>query len=838
MSKNTKLRVKVYELSSDSNWSDLGTGYCSFENSDDNYRIKVVSEDDDLVFILDNELLMEEKYTKEQSSLIVWTEPGDKDMAISFQEADSCLEIWNKIRKVQFEHGYGDFYGTDCENNDSEKSDDSPCLPNPTVGNLVDIEEILEQSGYYNSRKDQIINYIISENYIDKLVSVLDTCESLDDFEDAFKLFKIVKQIVLYNDSAIFEYIIKNERFHGFIGIMEYDPDFPSARGKYREFISNQLNFREILPIGDKEIENKVHEVFRLQYLKDVVLARIIDETSNSIIGSLILFYNSEILTYIESNNEFQKNMFSISSDPNESEERKNEVVLFMKQYSQMYKSLPNSYRGDSFKTLCDNGLFEVLRYSLNSENSKTQLSGLELLIFILDCDKQLVREYLLTDDESKDVHPSLLFKISEIINSDSETDVQILCVDILRILLDTSSMNSESFGTFIEISHKNSQNQSSLKLVSEELDQQNKKQSLHAKNPPKGGVRVWSTRVIDDDEEAYFDASDDENDDELINNNSNDDMDNISSMSDHGPQVVISLSKNADNSRSKFPKTSTHESNNKSEIVPVSNNNFDIGDDIFSYSNNSNNQNKSPDLNHLSMSEISKCDSTDSDSSSDEGSSAEKQKIHVDTPIVSRGLSFMDRTNESQNNFSNLSDNNSPTPSPLSSPTFSKATLDDDLDDKLECLLTKNNKRNLDSSAGSSDSSLSIHDSENSIDSSSSEDDAKENLSKKSKVYYGNSDANHKKQSYTINGAEIGRSESISFSFKKKISSPKKLIFDFKGNKKNIGAQHSKLIRSNSGSISSEIPKTNSLNSGSLTDPFDEDDEKEVDSSSEFSDR
>ncbi|OLY79984.1 hypothetical protein AYI68_g5933 [Smittium mucronatum] len=94
METNSIPRVKVYELSSDANWNDLGTGYCTFENVDDQYRIKVVSEDDDSVLILDNELLLDEKYQKEQSSLIVWTEPGDKDMAISFQEADSCLEIW------------------------------------------------------------------------------------------------------------------------------------------------------------------------------------------------------------------------------------------------------------------------------------------------------------------------------------------------------------------------------------------------------------------------------------------------------------------------------------------------------------------------------------------------------------------------------------------------------------------------------------------------------------------------------------------------------------------------------------------------------------------------
>ncbi|OLY79983.1 hypothetical protein AYI68_g5932 [Smittium mucronatum] len=237
---------------------------------------------------------------------------------------------------------------------------------------------------------------------------------------------------------------------------MEYDPDFPSARGKYREFISNQLSFREIIPIGDEEVENKIHEVFRLQYLKDVVLARILDESSTSIIGSLILFYNSEILSYIESNIPFQKKLFSIVSLPDEPDEKKNEVILFMKQYSQMYKSLPNTYRGDSFKTLCENGLFNALRFALLCSNDKTRLDGSELLVFMLECDKAFVREYLLYEDQSPDPdtkdHKSLLSIISEIVNSDPNINIQLLNVDIMRVILDTSSTGLESFSGFIEV--------------------------------------------------------------------------------------------------------------------------------------------------------------------------------------------------------------------------------------------------------------------------------------------------------------------------------------------------------------------------------------------------
>ena len=40
-------------------------------------------------------------YQRQQDTLIVWTEPGGKDMALSFQEGDGCNEIWEFLAEVQ-----------------------------------------------------------------------------------------------------------------------------------------------------------------------------------------------------------------------------------------------------------------------------------------------------------------------------------------------------------------------------------------------------------------------------------------------------------------------------------------------------------------------------------------------------------------------------------------------------------------------------------------------------------------------------------------------------------------------------------------------------------------
>jgi protein phosphatase-4 regulatory subunit 3 len=54
----------------------------------------VQSEDDQQRMLLETRISHEDGYQRQQDTLIVWTEPGGIDMALSFQEADGCAQIW------------------------------------------------------------------------------------------------------------------------------------------------------------------------------------------------------------------------------------------------------------------------------------------------------------------------------------------------------------------------------------------------------------------------------------------------------------------------------------------------------------------------------------------------------------------------------------------------------------------------------------------------------------------------------------------------------------------------------------------------------------------------
>ena len=57
------------------------------------------------------------------------------------------------------------------------------------------------------------------------------------------------------------------------VGALEYDPDL-SERQRHREFLGTSVVFKEVVPITDLAVLAKIHQTYRIQYLKDVILPR------------------------------------------------------------------------------------------------------------------------------------------------------------------------------------------------------------------------------------------------------------------------------------------------------------------------------------------------------------------------------------------------------------------------------------------------------------------------------------------------------------------------------------------------------------------------------------
>jgi len=134
----------------------------------------------------------------------------------------------------------------------------------------------------------------------------------------------------MLNDPSMYEHILDDDIFFGVVGMLECaydnvllkhaspfadDPDFPGHKANYREFLHNTSQYHQPVPIRDPGIQRKIHHTYRLQFLKDVVLARALDDSTHNVLNSCIIFNQMDIATHLQGDPSFLREIVRLFVD-------------------------------------------------------------------------------------------------------------------------------------------------------------------------------------------------------------------------------------------------------------------------------------------------------------------------------------------------------------------------------------------------------------------------------------------------------------------------------------------------------------------------------------------
>ncbi|KAF2864762.1 component of IIS longevity pathway SMK-1-domain-containing protein [Massariosphaeria phaeospora] len=429
---NDRKRVKVYELKNN-DWFDRGTGFCrgAVVNQEE-AKILVVSEDDPSRQLLETRISKDDGYQKQQDTLIVWTEQNGTDMALSFQEPEGCASIWDFVNEVQSrlqalaqEDGISD-----------DMVDSTPMvLPPPSLGNLAEIENHMRAANSTPGGREALAKFILSQNYIQKLIPLVEEAEDFESAPDLHRLCNIMKMLILLNDAAIVEYVVTDDIVLGAVGALEYDPDFPLHKANHRAYLSDESKFKEVVKIEDAGIKRKIHCTYRLQYLKDVVLARILDDPTFSVLNSLIYFHQVDIVAHIISNSAFLKELFGLFSAKDYSPRRQKEGVLFIQQCTTIAKTIQGSGRNQLYQNFIGHGLLEMIQFALKHQDASIRVAGIDIFLALIDHDALIVRSYIFKalQEKSKPLTDTLI----ELLLIEVDLGVKTQMTEAVKILMD-----------------------------------------------------------------------------------------------------------------------------------------------------------------------------------------------------------------------------------------------------------------------------------------------------------------------------------------------------------------------------------------------------------------
>ena len=103
-------------------------------------------------------------------------------------------------------------------------------LPQPEIGNLDEIEHAMRGIASTAQGRDALAKFVISEDYIRKLIPLVEMAEDLESLKDLHWLCNIMKMLILLNDSQIIDHIVNEEVVYGVIGALEceYEGSFAS----------------------------------------------------------------------------------------------------------------------------------------------------------------------------------------------------------------------------------------------------------------------------------------------------------------------------------------------------------------------------------------------------------------------------------------------------------------------------------------------------------------------------------------------------------------------------------------------------------------------------------
>ncbi|GAA5922498.1 Psy2p [Sporobolomyces koalae] len=271
-------------------------------------------------------------YQRQQDTLIVWTErpEGDGDemeMALSFATSTGCAEMWEFIKAARrFTAEQAMLSPSPSPSLSSPRafpmhanfaSSAATQLPTPSLGSIPHLENALRALSRTAASRERVALQIVKSAFIEKLIAVHQEAEDLESLDDLHALCRVMQNILLLNDNSIFETVLKDEIILGVAGILEYDPDFPTMKASYKSHLSSPNAFISLVPIESASLLSKIHQTHRLHYLKDVILARILEDSTFSMLNSAIYFNEVEIVNEVVGERKLIKDVFEILNGAN-----------------------------------------------------------------------------------------------------------------------------------------------------------------------------------------------------------------------------------------------------------------------------------------------------------------------------------------------------------------------------------------------------------------------------------------------------------------------------------------------------------------------------------------
>ncbi|XP_018876581.1 serine/threonine-protein phosphatase 4 regulatory subunit 3B isoform X7 [Gorilla gorilla gorilla] len=448
---DTRRRVKVYTLNEDRQWDDRGTGHVSSTYVEELKGMSLlVRAESDGSLLLESKINPNTAYQKQQDTLIVWSEAENYDLALSFQEKAGCDEIWEKICQVQGKDPSVEVTQDLIDESEEERFEEMPetshliDLPTCELNKLEEIADLVTSVLSSPIRREKLALALENEGYIKKLLQLFQACETLENTEGLHHLYEIIRGILFLNKATLFEVMFSDECIMDVVGCLEYDPALAQPK-RHREFLTKTAKFKEVIPITDSELRQKIHQTYRVQYIQDIILPTpsVFEENFLSTLTSFIFFNKVEIVSMLQEDEKFLSEVFAQLTDEATDDDKRRELVNFFKEFCAFSQTLQPQNRDAFFKTLAKLGILPALEIVMGMDDLQVRSAATDIFSYLVEFSPSMVREFVMQEAQQSDDDILLINVVIEqmICDTDPELGGAVQLMGLLRTLIDPENM-------------------------------------------------------------------------------------------------------------------------------------------------------------------------------------------------------------------------------------------------------------------------------------------------------------------------------------------------------------------------------------------------------------
>ncbi|TWW78348.1 Serine/threonine-protein phosphatase 4 regulatory subunit 3 [Takifugu flavidus] len=409
---DTRRRVKVYTLNEDRQWDDRGTGHVSSTFVE---RLKgtslLVRAESDGKFLASH--IFDAQVQGKDPALDITQDPIDESEEERFPE-----EIPETSHLVE--------------------------LPPCELSRLEEIADLVTSVLSSPIRREKLALALVSEGYIKKLLGLFRVCEDLDNREGLHHLYEIVRGVLFLNKAALFEVMFSDDCIMDVVGCLEYDPALVQPK-RHREFLTKTAKFKEVIPITDSELRQKIHQTYRVQYIQDIILPTpsVFEENFLSTLTSFIFFNKVEIVSMLQEDEKFLTEVFAQLTDEGTDDSKRRELVNFVKEFCAFSQTLQPQNRDAFFKTLANLGILPALEIVMGMDDLQVRAAATDIFSYLVEFSPSMVREFVMQEPQQTDDDVLLINVVIKqmICDSDPELGGAVQLMGLLRTLIDPENM-------------------------------------------------------------------------------------------------------------------------------------------------------------------------------------------------------------------------------------------------------------------------------------------------------------------------------------------------------------------------------------------------------------